>query len=160
YVHGVAELAEPVNLKVNLRGNPFQLGDETPRGFLSVLSPAEGPMRFTKGSGRMELAEAILAQPLAMRVIVNRVWKAHFGTGIVDTRSNFGLNGERPVNAELLEYLAAYFRDHGMSFKKLHREILLSAAYQMSNEFSQAAFDKDTGNRLYWRFNRRRMDAE
>src|SRR5262249_12488797 len=110
--------------------------------------------------GRMELAEAILAQPLAMRVIVNRVWKAHFGTGIVDSLSNFGVTGERPVHPELLDYLATYFRDHGMSFKQLHREILLSAVYQLSNEFSQAAFDRDAENRYYWRFNRRRMDAE
>ena len=160
YVHGVAEQSPPANLRVNVRGNPFSLGDEVPRGFLSVLSPTEGPVRFTKGSGRMELAEAILAQPLAMRVIVNRVWKAHFGTGIVDTPSNFGMTGERPVHPELLDYLAIYFRDHGMSFKQLHREILLSAVYGSSNEFSQAAFDKDPGNRLYWRFNRRRMDAE
>src|SRR5581483_7966058 len=160
YVHGVADESQPVNLRVNLRGNPFSLGDEVPRGFLSVLSPPEGPVRFTKGSGRMELAEAILAQPLAMRVIVNRVWKAHFGTGIVDSPSNFGVTGERPVHPELLDYLAGYFQSHGMSFKQLHREILLSAVYQSSNEFSQAAFDKDAGDRFYWRFNRRRMDAE
>jgi mono/diheme cytochrome c family protein len=160
YVHGVTEEPQPVNLKVNLRGNPFSLGEEVPRGFLSVLSPAEGPVRFTKGSGRMELAEAILAQPVAMRVIANRIWKAHFGTGIVDSPSNFGVTGERPVHPELLDYLAIYFRDHGLSFKQLHREILLSSVYQLSNEFQQAAFEKDAANRLYWRFNRRRMDAE
>ena len=80
---------------------------------------------FTKGSGRLELAEAILQQPLAMRVIVNRVWKWHFGTGIVDTPSNFGFNGERPVHPELLEYLADFFVRNGMSIKKLHREIML-----------------------------------
>lgn len=160
YVHAVCDEPRPSNLKVNLRGNPFNLGDEVPRGFLSVLSPPEKPLKFSKGSGRTELAEAILAQPLAMRVIVNRVWKSHFGTGIVDTPSNFGVTGERPVHPELLEFLADYFVKQGLSLKKLHREIMLSSVYQLSNEFSQANFDKDSGNRLYWRFNRRRMDAE
>jgi hypothetical protein len=136
------------------------LGDETPRGFLSVLSPPDTPQRFSKGSGRLELADAILAQPLAVRVIVNRIWKGHFGAGIVGTPSNFGVTGERPMHPELLEYLAAQFRDNKMSMKKLHRQIMLSAVYQQSNEFSQAAFEKDAGDRLYWRFSRRRMDAE
>ncbi|MEO8657261.1 MAG: PSD1 and planctomycete cytochrome C domain-containing protein [Bryobacteraceae bacterium] len=160
FVHGAADEPAPVDLKVNLRGNPFSLGADVPRGFLSVLSPADQPIHFSKGSGRMELAEAILAQPLAMRVIVNRVWKGHFGTGIVDSPSNFGVTGERPVHPELLEYLADSFTKNGMSIKKLHREIMLSSVYQLSNEFSQTNFDKDSGNRLYWRFNRRRMDAE
>ena len=71
------------------------------------------PAPFTKGSGRLELADAILAQPIAMRVIVNRIWKGHFGTGLVDTPSNFGVAGERPTNPELLEYLAQCFVDHG-----------------------------------------------
>ena len=63
--------------------------------------------------------------------MVNRVWRAHFGTGIVDTPSNFGIMGERPSNPELLEYLAKWFVDNGMSVKKLHREILLSSVYQL-----------------------------
>jgi cytochrome c553 len=160
FVHGVADVPVPANLHVNVRGNPFNLGDEVPRGFLSVLSPAGGPVRFTRGSGRLELAEAILAQPVALRVIVNRVWKGHFGTGIVDTPSNFGQTGERPVHPELLEYLTTWFRDNGLSIKQLHRAIMLSSVYQLSNDQCQECFDKDSGNRLYWRFNRRRMDAE
>ena len=108
----------------------------------------------------MELAEDILKQPIAMRVIVNRIWKGHFGTGIVDTPSNFGFGGERPTNPELLEYLASDFVKNGMSIKKLQREIMLSSVYQLSTELDQAAFDKDSGNRLYWRANQRRMDAE
>ncbi len=69
-----------------------------------------------------------------MRVIVNRIWKGHFGTGMVDTPSNFGITGERPTNPELLEYLASYFVKNGMSMKKLHREIMLSTVYQLSTE--------------------------
>ena len=69
-----------------------------------------------------------------MRVIVNRIWKGHFGTGLVDTPSNFGMNGERPTNPELLDYLAQYFVDHRLSIKELHREIMLSAVYQLSTD--------------------------
>ena len=159
YVHGVADREKPVDLPVSLRGNPNNLGDVVPRGFLSVLSP-DKRICFSKGSGRLELADAILAQPLAMRVIVNRIWKWHFGSGIVDTASNFGFNGERPVHPELLEYLADFFKRNGMSIKKLHREILLSSVYQLSNETIKANYDKDSANRLYWRANRRRMDVE
>jgi len=159
YAHGVADQATPVDLPVSLRGSPNNLGEVVPRGFLSALSQ-EGRLRFTKGSGRLELADAILRQPLSMRVIVNRIWKWHFGAGIVDTPSNFGFNGERPLHPELLEYLADFFVRNGMSIKKLHREIMLSSVYQLSNEFSQASYNKDSGARLYWRANRRRMDAE
>ncbi len=159
YVHGVQDAEKPVNLKVSLRGNPFNLGDEAPRGFLSVLSP-DAPMAFSKGSGRRELAEAIVKQPITMRVIVNRVWKGHFGTGLVDSPSNFGMTGERPTNPELLEYLAHSFTTNGLSIKKLHREILLSSVYQLSDGYSKENFDKDSANRLYWRANRKRMDSE
>jgi hypothetical protein len=159
YVHGVADVEKPSDVQVNVRGNPFNLAAVAPRGFLQVLAKDE-PLRFSKGSGREELAEAIVQQPLAARVIVNRVWKWHFGTGLVNTASNFGLVGERPSHPELLEYLADFFVRNGMSIKKLHREIMLSAVYQESDELSQADFDKDSGNRLYWRANRRRMDAE
>ena len=159
YAHAVSDAEAPANLKVHIRGNPFNLGDEVPRGFPAVLSPAD-PVRFAKGSGRMELADAILNQPIAMRVIVNRVWKQHFGTGLVDTPSNFGVAGERPTNPDLLEYLAQSFSENGMSLKKLHREIVLSAVYQLSTGDSSANFEKDAGNRFYWRANRKRMDAE
>jgi hypothetical protein len=159
YVHGVADAEKPVNLRVSRRGSPYNLGDEEPRHFLSVLSDGERAP-FAQGSGRLELAEAILNQPIAMRVIVNRVWKGHFGTGLVDTPSNFGVTGERPTNPELLEYLAQFFVDHGLSVKELHREIMLSAVYQLSADDDRKNFDKDSGNRLYWRANRHRMTAE
>ncbi len=160
YVHGVHELATPpVNLKVAIRGSQYRSGAEVPRGFLSVLGKPER-QTFSKGSGRLELADAIVQQPIAARVIVNRVWKGHFGTGLVETPSNFGWNGERPSHPELLEYLAQYFIDHGMSIKALHREILRSSVYQLSTTNSPANYDKDAGNRLYWRANRSRLSAE
>jgi hypothetical protein len=159
FVHGVADAEKPVNLRISKRGNPFNLGDEEPRHFLSVLSDGT-PAPFANGSGRLELADAILNQPIAMRVVVNRIWKGHFGTGLVDTPSNFGKTGERPTHPELLEYLAQLFIDNGLSIKKLHREIMLSASYQLSADHDQNSFDKDSGNRLYWRANRHRMTAE
>lgn len=159
YVHGVKDSDKPVNLPVNLRGDPFNLGEEEPRHFLTVLSP-DKPKPFQKGSGRLELAEAIINEPISTRVIVNRIWKGHFDTGLVDTPSNFGIMGERPSNPELLEYLSSWFVRNGLSIKKLHREIMLSSVYQLSTENNPAAFAKDSGNRLYWRSNQRRMDAE
>ncbi|MGH9142092.1 MAG: DUF1553 domain-containing protein, partial [Vicinamibacterales bacterium] len=159
FAHGVTDVATPTNLKVSKRGSPYNLGDEEPRHFLSVLSDGS-PAPFVKGSGRLELADAILHQPIAMRVIVNRVWKAHFGSGLVDTPSNFGVAGERPSNPELLEYLAQRFVDEKMSIKQLHRDIMLSAVYQLSADHVAANFEKDAGNRLYWRADRHRMTAE
>src|SRR6266851_5092717 len=159
FVHGVGDVEKPINLKVSKRGSPYNLGDEVPRHFLSVLA-ADTAAPFEKGSGRLELAEAILRQPIAMRVLVNRVWKGHFGTGLVDTPSNFGVAGERPTNPELLEYLAQRFVDQKQSIKQLHRDIMLSAVYQLSAEYVRANFEKDSGNRLYWRVDRHRMTAE
>jgi hypothetical protein len=159
FAHGVMEAETPSNIQVALRGDPYNLGDEVPRHFLSVLSEGD-PKPFTEGSGRLQLADAILAQPLAMRVIVNRIWKAHFGTGVVDTPSNFGVAGERPTNPELLEYLAYEFAHNGLSMKKLHREIMLSSVYQLSTTMDKVAFEKDSGNRLYWRSNPKRLEAE
>jgi uncharacterized protein DUF1549/uncharacterized protein DUF1553/cytochrome c len=159
YVHGVSDAEKPINLKVSLRGSPYRLGDEVPRRFLSVLSDGT-PAAFQKGSGRLELADAILKQPLAVRVIVNRIWKRHFGTGIVDTPSNFGVTGDRPSHPELLEYLSRYFVDHGLSIKKLHREIMRSAVYQLASDAPPANVARDAGNRLYWRVTPARMTAE
>ena len=159
YVHGVQDVEKPVPIKVAIRGNPFRAGDEVARHFPSVLVPGD-PAAFTKGSGRQELAEAIVKQPIAMRVIVNRIWKWHFGTGLVNSASNFGKLGEQPSNPELLEHLATWFVENGHSIKKLHRQIMLSAVYQSATDDAPAAFAKDSGNRWYWRANRRRMTAE
>ena len=159
FVHGVKDAEKPVNIQLALRGNPETLGEEVPRHFLSVFSTGE-PVPLTEGSGRKQMADLIVQQPIAMRVIVNRIWKGHFGTGIVDTPSNFGFGGERPTNPELLEHLASDFQKNGMSIKKLQREIMLSQVYQLSTEDNKLNSDKDSGNRLYWRANKKRMDAE
>jgi hypothetical protein len=158
YVHGVEDVEAPGDLKVSLRGSQYRFGDVAPRGFPTILTAA--PVTFTKGSGRLELADAIVRNPLALRVIVNRVWKGHLGTGIVDTPSNFGKNGDRPSHPELLDYLTRVFIDRKLSVKALHREIMLSQVYQLSTTESAANAEKDGGNRLYWRANVHRLTAE
>ena len=158
YVHGVEDVEKPGDLKVSLRGSQYRFGDDAPRGFPTILT--KEPLKFTTGSGRLELADTIVTNPLAIRVIVNRIWKGHLGTGIVDTPSNFGKNGDRPSHPELLDYLAQYFLDHKMSIKALTREIMLSRVYQLSTTESAANAEKDGGNRLYWRANVHRLTAE
>lgn len=159
FVHGLTDKPKPVNIAVNLRGNPHNLGEEVPRRFLAVLSP-EQSLPFMEGSGRLQLANDIIESPIATRVFVNRAWKWHFGTGIVNTPDNFGFAGEKPSNPELLEYLAARFRASGFSLKRLQREIMLSAVYQTSSDESREAHEKDGNNRFYSHFNRQRLDAE
>ena len=160
HVHGVEDLEEPGEFQVHLRGSPYSLGDKVPRAFPAVLTAAGQREAFKQGSGRMELAEAIARHPLAARVMVNRIWRGHFGTGIVETPSNFGASGEKPAHPELLEYLAARFVDNGMSIKSLHRDILLSQVYQLASESTAANHRVDPANRLYWRANKMRMEAE
>ena len=159
FLHGLRESPEPHNIKINLRGSPYNLGDEAPRRFIAVLSEGE-PVPFKMGSGRIELAEAIARHPLTARVMANRIWQHHFGWGLVRTPSNFGRLGERPTHPELLEYLTSRFIDSNYSVKALHREIMLSATYQLSAQYSEINFAQDPDNRLLWRFNRRRLDAE
>src|SRR5262249_44096240 len=124
----------PVNPVVFKRGNPNNRGEAVPRQYLEVLA---GDQRrpFTKGSGRLELAEAIASKdnPLTARVLVNRVWGWHFGAGLVRTPSDFGLRGEPPTHPELLDWLAAQFMENGWSVKKLHRQIVLSNSYRQAS---------------------------
>lgn len=135
-------------------------GPIVPRRFLTVLS--KGDTTFKQGSGRLELADDIFSQsgPLAARVIVNRVWGWHFGKPLVATESDFGVQGEKPTHPELLDDLAARFLANGMSFKWLHREIMLSAAYRQSSHPRTDGIAADPTNALLWRMNPRRLDIE
>lgn len=147
--------------RVLIRGNPKQKGVETPRQFLAILAgPARQP--FQKGSGRLELAKAIVdpKNPLTARVMVNRVWQHHFSTGIVATPSDFGLRGDPPSHPELLDYLASVFMESGWSVKHLHRQIMLSATYQQESGAQSQGNLADPTNRLLWRAPRRRLDLE
>jgi hypothetical protein len=144
------------------RGNPATLGPVVPRRFLSVLSPPE-PRTFTHGSGRAELADALFHEggALAARVMVNRVWEHHFGTGLVATPSDFGAQGMRPTHPELLDDLAFRFRASGWSLKWLHREIVLSSTYRQSSVVKGDRLrNADPDNRLLGRMSRRRLEVE
>lgn len=158
--HGsrIVYVDQPKESALEIRGNPNKLGDVIPRRYLSVLSKTE-PIRFSNGSGRLELANAMLEQsgPLMARVMVNRIWKLHFGRGIVETPSDFGTQGERPSHPELLEDLAQRFVENGWSLKWLHKEIMLSSTYQQS---SQSKDHRDPGNRFFARFPIRRLEVE
>jgi mono/diheme cytochrome c family protein len=162
YLHGVREAAKPGNIRVRVRGEETNLGEEAPRRFLRIVSEGE-PRLFRNGSGRLELAEAIASptNPLTSRVLVNRIWQLHFGYGIVRTTSNLGQLGERPSHPDLLDYLASRLVESGWSTKALHREIMLSATYALSTEVRPENYAKDPENHLRWRANLvQRLDIE
>jgi mono/diheme cytochrome c family protein len=159
FAHGMADKPQAVNIALDLRGNPHAHGDIVPRAFPTVLGPAD-KKPYTEGSGRLQLADDIVASPLASRVWVNRIWKWHFGTGIVNTADNFGKVGDPPSNPELLDYLAIEFQKNGMSLKKLQRMIMLSAVYQQSSKETPDEHVKDPLNRYYSHFSLQRLDAE
>jgi hypothetical protein len=148
------------------RGSVSKPLEEVFPGGLTAVSqlPAEFKLNAeaTDAERRTALANWIASpdNPLTARVLVNRVWAFHFGTGLVNTPSDFGLMGDRPSHPELLDWLAVWFMDNGWSVKKLHRLILTSRTYQQASEFNAKAAAIDADNRLYWRMSPRRMDAE
>jgi hypothetical protein len=158
----VEDVETPVTPHVFSRGNPANVGKEVPRQFPAILC-GDDRKPFTQGSGRLELAKAIASKdnPLTARVMVNRVWQYHFGAGLVRTPGDFGTRGEKPTHPELLDWLAVRFaNDDGWSLKKLHRRIMLSAAYQQGSLDRPDAREIDPENKLLWRQNPRRLDFE
>ncbi|MEP0843562.1 MAG: DUF1553 domain-containing protein [Phycisphaerae bacterium] len=157
----LVDAPKPQEPQVFIRGNPANRGETVPRQFLKVLA-GEGRRPFKKGSGRLELAQAIASRdnPLTARVMVNRIWLHHFGAGIVRTPSDFGLRGDRPTHPELLDYLAWRFMNDGWSIKNVHRLIMLSNTYRQCSRAQRSEQDADPDNRLLARANRRRLDFE
>jgi len=151
----------PTNAKIQLKGDPYHPGAQVPRGFLTVLGGQTLPPD-EKGSGRRELAQWITdpENPLTARVMVNRIWQYHFGKGIVGTPNDFGTRGDRPVNPELLDWLASRFRESGYSMKAMHRLIMRTRAYRLAADANNADARIDPKNDFEWRFDRRRLDAE
>lgn len=157
----------PSKPRIFRRGNPKQPGAQVPLQFLQLIA---GPNRkpFEHGSGRLELAQAIVARnnPLTARVMVNRVWANLLGQGLVSTTSDFGTRAAPPSHPELLDWLALKFMRDGWSIKQLHREILNSATFQQSSLGPQnpdqlvAAEALDPANHLLWRMNARRLSFE
>ena len=158
--YGVSE-AEPVNARIQLRGEPHRTSDEVPRRFLELLGGESVPQTST-GSGRLELADWITrpSNPLTARVFVNRVWMWHFGRGLVDTPSDFGSRGARPSHPQLLDWLASEFIESGWSVKSLHRLIMTSRTWQLASVDHTSNLAIDPSNRSHWRYSRRPLDAE
>jgi hypothetical protein len=172
----LADRDVPTTPRVFKRGNPANPGDQVLRQFVEVVAGANREP-FSTGSGRLELAKAIVdpANPLTARVIVNRVWTHHFGAGLVRTPSDFGTRAEMPSHPELLDWLTSRFIEDGWSLKKLHRRIMLSETYQQRSavrvQGSEIAglnpeprtlnpSSIDPENRLLWRFSPRRLTFE
>jgi len=133
--------------------------EEVKPGFLSILDPGDADV----AKGRRTALANWLADPknpLTARVMVNRIWQGHFGTGIVASSGDFGIMGDRPTNPELLDYLAATFVENGWSVKRLHRAIMLSDVYQQSSLSQDAAAAIDPENKLLWRYPRHRAEGE
>ncbi|MCA9176803.1 MAG: PSD1 domain-containing protein [Planctomycetales bacterium] len=188
YALVLEDRATPFEPRVLRRGNPLNPGDTVPRRFLSLFQriqrfqrtqPADpdssasivGDESFQHGSGRLELAEAIVAanNPLTPRVIVNRIWTHHFGQGLVANPSDFGLRAEPPSHPLLLDYLSRQLIRNGWRLKPLHRELLTSAAFQQASQAPrddretdtwQQAMTKDPANRLVWRMTPHRLTFE
>lgn len=149
------------------RGDVTRPGREIPPGTIAAVGHHSGRFELAADAPEEDRRAALAnwladpANPLTWRSAVNRVWHYHFGRGIADSPNDFGRMGEAPSHPQLLDWLAADFRDHGGSFKRLHRQILTSATYrQRSDTPAGAAAESDAENRLLWRMNRRKLEAE
>jgi cytochrome c553 len=159
---GVREGPAVTDLPIHIRGSHWTLGEVAPRRFLRVIAGDHQPPLGRQESGRLQLARWLTApdHPLTSRVMVNRIWRWHFGRGIVPSVDNFGRLGEKPTNQPLLDWLAHRFVDSGWSVKAMHRLIMLSSTYQMASAYDERSAEIDPENTLLWRFNRRRLEAE
>ena len=157
----VRERERPIRPYIFIRGEPGQRGDQVPRRFLKILDPGQAVFAGDN-SGRLELANKIAdpENPLTARVFVNRVWGAVTGSYLVDTPSDFGLQGAAPSHPELLDWLAADFVAHGWSLKHLVRTIVNSRTYQQRSAVRSDVGDADPGNRLHHRGKLKRLEIE
>jgi cytochrome c553 len=157
---------KPRAIHILSRGDVTKPGKEVGPGAIEAIPGVNGRFVLSEGHSEAErratLAEWIVDanNPLTWRVVVNRVWQYHFGRGIVDTPNDFGKMGTPPTHPELLDWLAAEFRDNGRSLKKLHKLICTSEAYRRSSTHDEANAKVDADNRYLWRQNRRKLEAE
>ena len=157
---------EPPPTFVLLRGDVEKKGERVAAGGLSAVrspSPDFGlAVDAPESLRRRKLAGWLAdpANPLTARVMVNRVWHYHFGTGLVATPNDLGRNGERPSHPELLDWLAADFLAHGTSLKALHRRIMLTNTFRQSSRYNARPAASDADDRLLWRYPARRLEAE
>ena len=154
----IAEDPQPPKSHIHLRGDYFQPGIEVQPGVLAALPPLPGDEKPT----RLALARWIVSRdnPLTARVAVNRIWQELLGRGLVTTSEDFGAQGERPSHPELLDWLAADFRDHGWSWKRTIKQMVMSSTYQQSSKARPELQERDPDNRLLARQNRLRLPGE
>jgi len=159
---GVLDRPDAVDSPLLARGDVDQPGETVPRGLVEVLCAADEPRKIAEGSGRLDLAFWIASRdnPLAARVMANRLWLKLMGQGIVATPDNLGIMGMEPSHPELLDHLAVAFMEDGWSVKKLIRRIVLSRGYSLAAVHEAANHAIDPDNRLRWRMDQRRLDAE
>ncbi|MES1256875.1 MAG: PSD1 and planctomycete cytochrome C domain-containing protein [Acidobacteriota bacterium] len=148
-----------------IRGNPEAYGEEVQPGFLSALGGGEvpeAPPHAPSTQRRKALAEWIARadNPLFARVMVNRIWQFHFGSGLAKSSSDFGIRGGTPTHPELLDWLATEFAAKNWSVKSMHKLIMMSAAYRRDANAGELARDKDPANELLSHMSRRRLEAE
>jgi len=150
------------DMPVYIRGNPYAPGFVMPRGAIRVVSRNKFPTIPQGQSGRLQLADwlADASNPLTARVAVNRIWQKLFGEGIVSSVDYFGTRGETPSHPELLDHLSTRFMNQGWSQKRLIHDLVLSHAYRMASSNNQESMKIDPENKLVWRMNRQRLDAE
>jgi hypothetical protein len=150
------------DMPVYIRGNPYAPGVVMPRAAIRVVSRDKFPTIPQGQSGRLQLADwlADASNPLTARVAVNRIWQKLFGEGIVSSVDYFGTRGETPSHPELLDHLATRFMNQGWSQKRLMHDLVLSHAYRMASSNNQESMKIDPENKLVWRMNRQRLDAE
>lgn len=159
---GVKDEEQVGDVRVHVRGSHMTLGVSVPRGIPEVLADTRSLVIGDLDSGRLELARWLVAaeNPLTPRVMANRLWRWHFGRGLVGSTDNFGMLGDEPSHPELLDWLASQLIREGWSLKAMHRQIVLSSTYQMSSDIDSAKFAIDPDNRFYWRSDIRRLQAE
>jgi mono/diheme cytochrome c family protein len=153
---------KPDEIHLLNRGDPEQPKELTPPAVPAVLGTLSLPEETGEQQRRQALADWIAdaRNPLTARVMVNRIWQGHFGTGLVETPSDFGRTGAKPSHPELLDWLAGEFIRGGWSIKHLHRLIVLSATYRQESRIDPAAQARDAEARLLWRYPARRIEAE
>ena len=158
----VGELHPPRPTFLMLGGDPQKPDKLVNAGFLSSISSQDTYPELPENRRRLALASDIATanNPLTARVITNRIWQHYFGTGIVDTPSDFGVNGGIPSHPQLLDWLSTYLTDHRWSLKQLHRIVLMSATFRQESHTNTKAYEIDSQTRLLWRFPPRRLEAE
>ena len=163
-VNGLADLDVGEDYRLNIRGSYYDLGDPVPRGYLRLFADelSTSTSFNSENSGRLELANQVASEknPLTARVYVNRVWQWLFGTGIVDTPSNFGKLGNMPSHPELLDWMTARFMENNWSTKQLVYDILHTATWQQADHATSMAMEFDPNNRLLHHYPNRRLEAE